>query len=378
MPGPGRAGALSVAEGMSTYSEQVAGTELEPESLPSAPAGKSGWPWQVSVVPLQRSMLGGGRWPRLSIVIPSFNQAEYLEEALRSVILQGYPNLQLLVIDGGSTDGSVDVVRKYASFIARWRSRRDAGQAAAINEGFAAADGELLAYLNSDDLYQPGALAAVAEAFVAQGRPDTALLCGAVEDFDANGRGRIHGNSQFGSVLQWLDGGVSLHQPGCFWTKYLWHRCGPLLQNSHYVFDRYFFAACRTRGARFLHLPTVLARFRHHHDSKTILSSTGTDRFSEEWEGLKADLEAHLSRCQGLAVALGRRLVSSQRIASAALSARRGAPERHELWRHVLRNPLWLIHRPVFGAARRLLVSDPRSLLPARPDRRQAGGPPVP
>ena len=103
--------------------------------------------------------------PRISIVTPSFNQGQFLEETIRSVLEQGYPNLEYMVIDGGSTDGSIEIIRKYEKRLAYWTSEPDRGQADAINKGWRRATGEILAYLNSDDTYCPNALRLAAEAF---------------------------------------------------------------------------------------------------------------------------------------------------------------------------------------------------------------------
>jgi len=129
--------------------------------LPAPPAGRSGWPWTVETL----APTGTADWPRITLVTPSYQQAVYLEETLRSVLLQNYPALEYLVLDGGSTDGSAAIIERYAPHLAYRQSRKDGGQADAINQGFARATGEIVGWLNSDDFLLPGALFAVAEAF---------------------------------------------------------------------------------------------------------------------------------------------------------------------------------------------------------------------
>jgi glycosyltransferase involved in cell wall biosynthesis len=133
------------------------------EQLPSPPHGKLGWPWNEETPPLPQS-INGQPWPRISIVTPSFNQGQFLEETIRSILLQGYPNLEYVIMDGGSTDDSVEIIRKYQEHLSFWVSEKDAGQSDAINKGFARCSGELLNWINSDDVLMLGALRAVAEA----------------------------------------------------------------------------------------------------------------------------------------------------------------------------------------------------------------------
>ncbi len=119
---------------------------------------QQGWPWSEASPPPPPD----GQWPRITIVIPSFNQGRFLEETIRSVLLQAYPDLELIVIDGGSRDSSVDVLRRYRPWLAFWTSELDGGQSDAINKGFARATGEVITFLASDDVYEPGTLHDVA------------------------------------------------------------------------------------------------------------------------------------------------------------------------------------------------------------------------
>ena len=125
--------------------------------LPQTLDGKNGWPWTEETVPAELEQTSGSL-PSISVVTPSYNQAAFLEETIRSVLLQGYPNLEYLVMDGGSSDGSVEIIKKYEKYLAYWTSQKDAGPSDAIRKGFEKATGSILAYLNSDDLYLPGTL----------------------------------------------------------------------------------------------------------------------------------------------------------------------------------------------------------------------------
>src|SRR5262245_42362169 len=127
-------------------------------ALPAPPPGRTGWPWDVEPAPVAETAPDGGEWPRIAIVTPSFNQGQFIEETLRSVLLQGYPNLEYRVLDGGSTDQTIEILKRYEPWLTSWTSGRDAGQSDAINRGFAQSRFRIGTWLNSDDLLQPGAL----------------------------------------------------------------------------------------------------------------------------------------------------------------------------------------------------------------------------
>jgi glycosyltransferase involved in cell wall biosynthesis len=203
------------------------------DALPAPPAHKQGWPWDQACEPLPPALPNGQPWPRISIVTPSFNQGALLEATLRSILLQGYPKLEYSVIDGGSSDESVEVIKRYEKHLAYWVSEPDRGHAHAINKGFARAGGELMAWLNSDDIYLPNALRTVAEilsafpeiewltsAFPASCdlREQTAL--GSMPGFSP----RFFAIGGYIGLLPYATGW--LQQESTFWRRSLWLRAG--------------------------------------------------------------------------------------------------------------------------------------------------------
>mgnify|MGYP001807041843 CR=1 FL=1 len=137
--------------------------------LPPPPEGKSGWPWTEESSPFPQLQPSGKHWPRISIVTPSYNQGRFIEETIRSVLLQGYPNLEYVVVDGGSDDETVSILRKYDKWISWWCSESDDGQTNAINKGFGRATGDIRGYINSDDYYSRNAFRAVVYSYLSEG-----------------------------------------------------------------------------------------------------------------------------------------------------------------------------------------------------------------
>jgi len=195
--------------------------------LPAPPAGRVGWPWTCESPQLPDTMPDGRPWPRISIVTPSFNQGQYIEETIRSVLLQGYPDLEYIVIDGGSTDESVEIIRKYEPWLAYWVSEKDRGQSHAINKGFERCTGEIVNWLCSDDLLAPGALAAVACVLPCG---ESAWLVGASVEFEGDDPLSGTPDTRRPTADEMLYDFRTFPQPSTFWTRQLWEAAGPVLE----------------------------------------------------------------------------------------------------------------------------------------------------
>jgi len=236
--------------------------------------------------------------PRISIITPSYNQAAYLEMTLRSVLEQGYPNLEYFVVDGASTDGSVDIIRAYADRLTGWVSEKDSGQAEAINKGLARATGEIVAWLNSDDLYLPGALRAAADAFARW--PDAALVFSDVLSIDGDGR--------VINVMRYGDWGLDelmsfniIGQPGVFMRRDALMRAGLLDPQYHFLLDHHLWLRVAQQGAM-RHEPGPWAAARFHAEAKNVAAAAqfGRDAYRiVDWMQAQAALQPALQRLGG-------------------------------------------------------------------------------
>jgi glycosyltransferase involved in cell wall biosynthesis len=235
--------------------------------LPAPPAGKTGWPWtEGSAEPSVGEQAID--WPKISIITPSYNQGHFLEETIRSVLLQGYPKLEYFIMDGGSTDDSVAIIRKYEPWLAGWVSKKDGGQADAINQGWEQTAGEVLGWLNSDDWYVPGALLAVGRKFAAQA--DCKWLICSVDNYWSNGELQKRTTAGFESLVATLGRkDYRLHQPGMFWRREVYERVGGLDRSLHYSFDHEYWIRFLMEGYRPVCVAEVVVNFRLHEQSKT-------------------------------------------------------------------------------------------------------------
>lgn len=236
--------------------------------LPAPPDGKTGWPWTEESPPSAGALPGGREWPRVTVITPSLNQAEFLEQTIRSVLLQGYPNLEYIVMDGGSSDGSLAVIEKYAPHLARWDSRPDRGQGHAINKGLRQSTGEILCWLNSDDYYLPGTLQVIAEALAAgTGAYAVAGHCLVVY---ADGRpphrsvGRFEGLERL--LRFWK--GYHMHQPSIFWRREVFEQVGYLDESQYFIIDFDYWVRI-ARHFDFRNIDRELSCATRHADAKT-------------------------------------------------------------------------------------------------------------
>ena len=211
--------------------------DLQSEKTPFPLTGGHEWPMNFPANISLSVLPHGQSWPRISIVTPSFNQGQYLEKTIRSVLLQGYPNLEYIVIDGGSTDQTVEIIKKYAPWIDFWVSEKDHGQSHAINKGFEKTSGELMGWLNSDDYFLPGALCKLALTYLEE--PSVGAVYGQGHIIDD--RGTITYTPKLVQVTKkslfgWCFGNDFM-QPSCLFTREAWRASGPLDETLHFALD---------------------------------------------------------------------------------------------------------------------------------------------
>lgn len=216
-------------------------------------------------------MPDGNPWPRISIVTPSFNQGAFIEETIRSVLLQGYPNLEYIIIDGGSTDQSVEIIRKYEPWLSWWVSEKDKGQSHAINKGLEKTSGDLLGWLNSDDYYVPGALLKFAQAYA----EDTSAGAIYGQGHVVNDKGEIVHTPQLVQVTReslfgWCFGNDFM-QPSCLFTRKAWLESGPIDESLNFSLDVEFWIRISERF-QFKRITDVLSIALSHPQAKTTAS----------------------------------------------------------------------------------------------------------
>jgi glycosyltransferase involved in cell wall biosynthesis len=220
-------------------------------------------------------ILDGIRWPLISIVTPSYNQANYLEETIRSILLQGYPNLEYIIIDGGSTDRSVEIIKKYEPWLAYWESKPDNGQYDAVQKGFSLSHGDIMAYLNSDDLYFPWTLRVIADVFTKFQNANWLMTSNvSMTSYDSrlNFGGQINNRSRrwfFSTRGRLFKSRGFVPQESTFWRRTLWEQAGAKLETGlKYAGDLELWSRFYKYSSPVL-VNVPLGVFRYHKEQKT-------------------------------------------------------------------------------------------------------------
>ncbi len=274
-------------------------------------SGRAEWPYASSSAPLPATMPGGKPWPRISVVTPSYNQGRYIEETILSVRNQNYPNVEHIVMDGGSTDETPDIIDRYRDGLAHATSHKDKGQSDAINRGFKLATGEILTWLNSDDMLAEGALAAVAMAFDQSGADMVAGECHIHRDGKIEARHLTacdHGPLPLEDLFDidgcWLEGQF-FYQPEVMFTRKLWDKAGAhVREDLYHSMDYELWLRMAAAGANLHVIGRPVALFRAHDEQKTAGNVVGgfrtelpkaRDAFIER-EGIEWTPEPHSVR----------------------------------------------------------------------------------
>jgi len=228
-------------------------------------------------------------YPKISIVTPSYNQGEFIEQTILSVINQNYPNLEYIIIDGGSSDQTVDIIKKYEKYISYWESVPDKGQTDAINKGFSKCTGEIFNWINSDDYYEPNVFFTIAECF--ESNPNIHVLCGKEWGFNNENPSekKLHEGSIIKeSIYETLYIGI-IDQPCTFFKKKIIENYFPLEIGLRYVMDKKIWWSYLIENGKenILSIDKVFTNFRLHPSSKTVSMSND---FIKETNELKYSL----------------------------------------------------------------------------------------
>ncbi len=225
---------------------------------------RQGWPWNEEVLP---STYANIEWPKISIVTPSYNQGKFLEETIRSILLQNYPNLEYIIIDGGSTDESVDIIKKYEKKIQYWISEKDDGQSDALIKGFNKSTGEILNWINSDDILHPKALYHVAKAFMEN--QEISFVHGK--------NGIISKASQHIGFMPHPYDSLEIRylyempygQQSCFFKSVIYFKTGGINGKLRFSMDYDLYVRMHLLGVKSLQISNLIGSYREHVDTKT-------------------------------------------------------------------------------------------------------------
>jgi len=283
------------------------------KDLPVPPLDQTGWPWTEESPQLPDTPPHDHSWPKVTIVTPSYNQGKFLEMTIRSVLLQGYPDLELIIIDGGSSDNSVEIIRKYEPWLAYWVSEKDQGQSNAINKGFTHATGNIFAYLNSDDFYEPEALQTCAQAF----GTGHEWIVGQVRCWHKDAGYMPFPVLPGKNITRWFLCNP-IAQAGCFWSARLHHKAGCFREDLDYQLDYEFWLRLRfILKIRPFFIKRLTAVYRLHSHSKTMAHSRA---FGAEIREVRVQYHHFLNHGQRVRLRIARRHRKAREHGSVAVS----------------------------------------------------------
>ncbi len=247
------------------------------DDLPTPPPDRKGWPWTQGASTFPGDKCNAS--PKISIITPSFNQGKYIEETIRSVLLQGYANLEYIILDGGSSDETVKIIQKYERWITFWRSRADDGQVAAIDEGFSLCHGEILNWLNSDDVLLPGAVKNIVAMYDLI--PSADIFTGARLQITEEGATFCVQNTWIEVWHDYLIGIADFPQESTFFTRKIYDQVGGLDRRFSFMFDVAFFTKILrfTKSIGCTRMP--LSKFRVYREMKTLQVDVRKERERE-------------------------------------------------------------------------------------------------
>lgn len=241
----------------------IINTILTLRDLPSPPQGTTGWPWTEQSQLLPKQMLDASKLPRISIVTPSYNQGKFIEETIRSVLLQGYPNVEYIIIDGGSTDQTIEIIQKYQQYIAYWISESDHGQADALNKGFIKATGDLIGWQNSDDYYYPDAFMYAAQGAINFKEYD--VFYGSRNLLNLDGKDSITKDSHMSEfALEQMIPNTNMSNQSTFFRKKIFQEGNFINKSFNHCMDHEFFWRLVFHGYKFIFIPEISACYRLH------------------------------------------------------------------------------------------------------------------
>jgi glycosyltransferase involved in cell wall biosynthesis len=236
--------------------------------LPPPSLGNAGWPWTEESSSVEEEIPDISLYPKFSIITPTLNQGRYIEETIRSVLLQGYPNLEYIIIDGGSEDGTLDILKKYEIWLSYWESEKDTGQSSAINKGIKRSTGDIVAWINSDDIYTPGCFYLVSKNMYNEKIPKNIILFGDCDFVNESGEylykspgGAFNRNYLLRYWKAYFIPQPSTFIPGDLFRKNL------LNESLNYVMDWDLWLRLSLKY-KFIYLNKTLSRFKIHYESK--------------------------------------------------------------------------------------------------------------